>query len=92
MLASAQPRESSKPDFLFIMKMCLTENRTLEYAVPAQDNLSLRNLKIWNGVDDQIDSGLDAITIENGRFAFVGSSEELESESRDMGGSHSFLD
>lgn len=54
--------------------------------MPAEDNLCLRNLKIWNGVDDQIDAGMDAITIENGRFTFVGSSEELKSESRDMGG------
>ena len=53
--------------------------------------VSLKNLRIWNGVDETIDHGIDAVTFENGFLTFVGSSEELgsstkESVVKDMGG------
>lgn len=53
--------------------------------------VSLKNLKIWNGVDDTIDHGVDAVTFENGCLTFVGSSEDLGAEVpgsvvKDMGG------
>ncbi len=52
----------------------------------SQNKLSLKNLNIWNGVDDAVDKGIDAVTIEDGRFTFVGSSEELKMDARDMAG------
>jgi len=51
--------------------------------------VSLKNIKIWNGIDDAIDAGVDAVTFENGYLVFVGSSEDLvasESVVKDMGG------
>ncbi len=52
---------------------------------------SLKNLRIWNGVDETIDHGVDAVTFENGCLTFVGSSEDLDSSApdsvvKDMGG------
>lgn len=52
----------------------------------SHEKLTFRNLKIWNGVDDHIDAGIDAVSIERGQFSFVGSSENLPSDSRDMKG------
>ncbi|MBQ76293.1 MAG: amidohydrolase [Gammaproteobacteria bacterium] len=54
------------------------------------NKVALKNLRIWNGVDDSIDSGVDAVMFENGDLTFVGSSEDLSRESvsvvRDMEG------
>ncbi len=47
---------------------------------------TLKNLNIWNGSAESIDSGIDAVVIEDGRFTFVGSSEEVDKDARDMGG------
>ena len=53
--------------------------------------VSLKNLRIWNGVDETLDHGVDAVTFENGYLTFVGSSEDLGSSAtdfdvKDMGG------
>ncbi len=45
--------------------------------------VSLKNLRIWNGVDETIDHGVDAVTIENGYLTFVGSSEDLDTTATD---------
>jgi len=47
---------------------------------------AFRNLKIWNGINDSIDHGLDSIVFEDGRITHIGSSEDLAEESMDMGG------
>jgi imidazolonepropionase-like amidohydrolase len=56
----------------------------------SQSKVALKNLRIWNGIDDAIDSGVDTVMFENGDLTFVGSSEDLLKESvsvaRDMGG------
>jgi imidazolonepropionase-like amidohydrolase len=51
-----------------------------------RDKISLKNLKIWNGRDETIDHGVDAVTFENGRLTFIGSSEDAGPDARDMGG------
>lgn len=48
---------------------------------------TLTNVKVWDGFSESIDSGVDAIVLEGGRFSKVGSSDDLKSsQSRDMGG------
>ena len=45
--------------------------------------VSLKNLRIWNGVDETIDHGVDAVTFENGCLTFIGSSEDLSTRAAD---------
>jgi imidazolonepropionase-like amidohydrolase len=52
--------------------------------VPAK--ITMKNLKIWNGIDGSIDSGVDALAFEDGKITFVGSSEDLDRDAVDMGG------
>ena len=48
--------------------------------------ISMKNLKVWNGINETIDSGVDALAFEGGKITFVGSSEDLGAEALDMGG------
>jgi len=47
---------------------------------------AMKNLKIWNGVSDSIDPGVDLIVFDEGGITFVGSSEDLDQDALDMGG------
>ncbi len=47
---------------------------------------SFRHLNIWNGTSESIDGGIDGISFENGQLTHVGSAEDIEGESRDLGG------
>lgn len=52
-------------------------------------SITLTDIKLWNGRDDGIDAGADAIVIEDGYVRQTGSSEELRSkQSRSMAGLH----
>lgn len=47
----------------------------------------LKNLRMWDGVSDGIDAGLDAVEIKNGRIVQLGSSDQLTgADVKDMGG------
>ncbi|MDH5737435.1 MAG: amidohydrolase family protein, partial [Gammaproteobacteria bacterium] len=47
----------------------------------------LRNLRIWDGVSGQIDAGMDAIEVQQGRIVRVTSSDALDGQpGKDMGG------
>lgn len=56
------------------------ENRLQECS---QKKISFKNVRIWNGLAESIDAGIDCLTFENGQVTSVGSSDELGSDCQD---------
>ena len=49
----------------------------------SQKKISFKNVRIWNGLAESIDAGIDCLTFENGQVTSVGSSGELGSDCQD---------